>query len=60
MLRNHGAITIGNSMAEACMRAELLEKLASIYIQAKQLGPVYPLTSEQIEEIIEHYAKKKK
>ncbi len=57
LLRNHGAITVGSNMAEACMRAELLEKLASIYIQAKTMGSVNPLTSEQVEEIIEHYSK---
>jgi L-ribulose-5-phosphate 4-epimerase len=60
ILRNHGAITIGNNMAEACMRAELLDKLASIYIRALSFGNVTPITAKQINDIKEHYSKKKK
>jgi len=60
LLRNHGAITIGNTMSEACMRAELLEKMASIYIKAKTMGEIYPLSADQIQKIIAHYSSSKR
>ena len=60
ILRNHGAITIGSNMTEACMRAELLDKLASIYIRALSIGKVTPITAKQINDIRNHYLKKKK
>jgi len=59
LLPNHGAIAIGETMAEAFMRAHVLEKMASVYIQAKSMAPVEALSSEQVENIIEHYSKKK-
>lgn len=59
LLPNHGAIAVGESMAEAYMRADVLEKMASIYIQAKSMGEIYPLSEQQVKDIIAHYSNKK-
>ena len=51
LLRNHGAITYGSSLPQAYDLALLLEWLAQIYWQAKQLGEPRLLTAEQIAEV---------
>jgi L-fuculose-phosphate aldolase len=53
LLRNHGAITYGSSLPQAYDLALLLEWLAQIYWQAKQLGEPRLLTAEQIAEVAE-------
>jgi L-ribulose-5-phosphate 4-epimerase len=60
LLCNHGAITIGSSMSEASMRAELLEKLAWVYVRAHTLGTVKTFTTERVQKIINHYMNMKK
>lgn len=51
LLRNHGAVTYGSSLREAYDLAVLLEWLARIYWQAKQLGEPRLLTSAEIDEV---------
>jgi L-fuculose-phosphate aldolase len=51
LLRNHGAVTYGSSLAEAYDLAVLLEWLAQIYWQAKQVGEPHVLTAAQVEEV---------
>jgi L-fuculose-phosphate aldolase len=51
LLRNHGAVTYGSSLAEAYDLAVLLEWLAQIYWQAKQLGEPRLLTAAEISEV---------
>ena len=53
LLRNHGAVTYGSSLAEAYDLAVLLEWLSRIYWQAKQLGEPRLLTTAEIEEVAE-------
>jgi L-fuculose-phosphate aldolase len=53
LLRNHGAVTWGSSVAEAYDLAVLLEWLAQIYWQAKQLGEPRLLTAEEIRDVAE-------
>jgi len=43
LLRNHGAIAAGRDLAEAVAHAELVERLAQIYIMARLLGRAEPL-----------------
>jgi L-fuculose-phosphate aldolase len=51
LLRNHGAVTYGSSLAEAYDLAVLLEWLAQIYWHAKQLGEPRLLTRAEISEV---------
>ena len=53
LLRNHGAVTYGSSLAEAYDLAVLLEWLAQIYWQAKQLGEPRLLSADEISEVAE-------
>jgi L-fuculose-phosphate aldolase len=51
LLRNHGAVTYGSSLTEAYDLAVLLEWLARIYWQSKQLGEPRLLTAAQISDV---------
>jgi L-fuculose-phosphate aldolase len=60
IIRGHGALTVGGTMAEACNRAEMLEKLASIYCRALAIGKVEVFSPERVNDIINHYVREKK
>jgi L-fuculose-phosphate aldolase len=51
LLRNHGAVTYGSSLAEAYDLTVMLEWLARLYWQAKQLGEPRILTAAEIDEV---------
>jgi L-fuculose-phosphate aldolase len=51
LLRNHGAVTYGSSLAEAYDLTVMLEWLARLYWQAKQLGEPRILTAAEIGEV---------
>jgi L-fuculose-phosphate aldolase len=51
LLRNHGAVTYGSSLKEAYELTEVLEWLARLYWQAKQLGEPRLLTAAEIDEV---------
>jgi len=53
LLRNHGSVTYGSSLAEAYDLALLLEWLARVYWQARQLGEPRLLTKAEIDEVAE-------
>jgi L-fuculose-phosphate aldolase len=43
LLRNHGAFGVGRDLDEACNVVELVERVATIYVLARQAGEVHPL-----------------
>jgi L-fuculose-phosphate aldolase len=51
LLANHGAVTYGQSLAEAYDRAVLLEWLARVYCQAKMVGQPAILSAAQLAEV---------
>ena len=51
LLRNHGAVTYGSSLEEAYELTVLLEWLARIYWQAKQLGEPCLLSAAEVDEV---------
>jgi L-fuculose-phosphate aldolase len=53
LLANHGATTIGPSLAVAHQRMESLEHSARILFTARQLGRVNSLTAAQVQELVE-------
>ena len=48
ILNRHGALTLGRTLEEAYNRLETLEHAARILHAARQLGPVAPLSREQV------------
>lgn len=48
LMANHGVVGCGQTLAEAMIACELVEKAAQIYIYAKQLGGAYILTNEDV------------
>lgn len=53
ILRNHGAVTWGESLAEAYRGMERIEHSAQILAQAQQLGGLHPLPKEEIDYLYE-------
>ncbi len=49
LLGNHGAVTLGRDLEDACRRMERLEHVARTVLTARLLGGVCPLTREQRE-----------
>jgi L-fuculose-phosphate aldolase len=47
LLGNHGAVTLGRDLEDACRRMERLEHVARTVLTARLLGGVCPLTREQ-------------
>jgi len=48
LLLNHGAVTIGRSVAEALSRMEVLEAVADLTLRAIPAGPVVPLPPAEV------------
>ncbi len=48
LLRNHGAVCVGPSLAEAMTACELLEKTASVYLLAVNAGSAAELSEEAV------------
>lgn len=51
LLRNHGTISVGSSIAEAFSRTELLEQMAELYFRARTAGEPVILSPEQMAEV---------
>lgn len=51
LLRNHGTITVGESVREAYSRTEILEEMAEIYYRARLAGEPVILTPQQMAEV---------
>ena len=59
LLKNHGVLTIGASLAQAYATACRIEMAAKVYFMARQIGTPNVLTDEQIREIRMTYSSKK-
>jgi L-fuculose-phosphate aldolase len=51
LMRNHGAVAIGESLSQAVENAELIEWIAEVYCRARQLGEPSLLTSDELDEV---------
>jgi L-fuculose-phosphate aldolase len=58
LMRNHGAITVGATLASAYERAVKLEWLSELYWRAMQLGAPSLLSAEQLEAVREQARRK--
>lgn len=53
LMANHGATTVGATLAQAHQRMESLEHAARILLTARLLGRVNPLTPAQVEALVQ-------
>lgn len=51
LLANHGAITVGNSLAQAYDRARYLEWLCDVWLRARAVGDPRLLSADEIEAV---------
>lgn len=51
ILRNHGVITIGNTMKEAFFYMQLIEEAAKVYAISKSIGEPMVLTEQQCDDL---------
>ena len=58
LLRNHGVVTVGDTLDEALAAAVDVEIGAQVYYQARLLGEPLIITQAQQQEIIDTYAEK--
>ncbi|TQK29904.1 class II aldolase/adducin family protein [Arthrobacter sp. SLBN-53] len=52
LMANHGSVTVGTDLEDAFDKAVLLEWLAGLYLHARSVGPVRPLTPQQQQDTI--------
>jgi L-fuculose-phosphate aldolase len=55
LLQNHGLVAVGRSLQDALAVAELVERMAHVFIVARLLGPVHPLAAEIVEREVQLY-----
>ncbi|RMF78206.1 MAG: class II aldolase/adducin family protein [Planctomycetota bacterium] len=48
ILARHGTLTVGKTMREAYYRTEKLEHAAEVLFAARQLGPIQPLSADEL------------
>jgi L-fuculose-phosphate aldolase len=53
LLENHGAVTFGATLTEACYRLEMLEAYCQILLTIKRIGKVRRLSAREMAEIAE-------
>lgn len=53
LLQGNGALTLGANLSMAFLRMELVEHYAKIFVAARQLGPVAPLSPEELGPLLE-------
>jgi L-fuculose-phosphate aldolase len=58
LLANHGALTLGRNLAEACHRMETLELFAKIITISRMLGGEKTLSKEEEEKLLGMFGKK--
>lgn len=52
LMANHGVVTCGHDLLNAYMKMEKVEHYARIVAVARQLGPIQPLTHEQVRKLM--------
>jgi L-fuculose-phosphate aldolase len=58
LLRNHGVVTIGATLADAYRYALIVEEMAELYYRARAIGHPKPLSDQAIQDVmaaIQHY-----
>jgi len=54
-MESHGVVTVGATLAKAFETAEIIEYVARVYYQAKNLGEPTMLSDEEMEKVIEKF-----
>ena len=52
LLANHGAVTVGTTLAQAHQRMETLEHVARVALMARQLGGARELSAADVERLL--------
>jgi L-fuculose-phosphate aldolase len=55
LMASHGVVTVGETLAKAFERAEIIEYVARVYYQAKNLDEPTLLSDEEMEKVIEKF-----
>ena len=51
LLRNHGVVTVGTNLREACYKAEVAEDTAKSFLASKIIGTLKLFTESELEAI---------
>ena len=52
LLANHGAVSVGETLARAHQRMEMLEHVARVTLLARLLGGISPLSADEVEYLL--------
>jgi len=55
LMESHGVVTVGATLAKAFETAEMIEYVARVYYQAKNLGEPTILSDEEMDKVIEKF-----
>lgn len=55
LLANHGVVAVGETMADAYRRADVIEELAELAYGCHTLGSIKPLTNDQLDDALEGF-----
>ncbi len=55
IMRNHGALTVGSTVAEAYKNAVILEEMAELYYRTLTIGEPTLLSTEQMEHVLHEF-----
>jgi len=58
LLENHGALSVGRDLREACQRMELIEQNARVTLAARQLGKPFQLDQQQLQSLLDMRTKR--
>jgi L-fuculose-phosphate aldolase len=53
LLENHGALSVGKDLRQACQRMDLIEQNARVTLAVRQIGKPFQLAREQMEGLME-------
>ena len=55
LLANHGVVTVGKNLQEACDIAEEVEHLSHMYLQARIVGEPKVLSDKEMDEVLDRF-----
>jgi L-fuculose-phosphate aldolase len=53
LLENHGALSVGKDLSQACQRMDLIEQNARITLTVRQLGTPFKLNPQQMQDLLD-------
>lgn len=60
LLSHHGAVTLGQSLDQACEKMEILERVSQVLFMARSMGDLVPMPAEAAQRILDIRSQREK